>query len=170
MIALSYLIIVLNIGLAIIGLPVYVRRTKRTDLVYSKWEFWLFEIFCVFFSLLHLEIIRAEQHYSDVGLLATIVGCIGLITWLHYVIQFDESGFWILNILWKKKRYEYKDILLVKRKKREYRKPTRTEHTTTIHLPNKKVTVNREYENYFEFMEKMAKNYKKVHGHKLVSK
>ena len=106
MIALSYLIIVLNIGLAIIGVSVYICRTKRTDLVYSKWEFWLFEIFGVFFSLLHLGIIRSEQHYSDVSLLATIVGCIGLISWLHYVIQFDESGFWILNILWKKISYK----------------------------------------------------------------
>ncbi len=46
-IIISYLIIVLNIVLAIIEIPVYLRRIKRTDLVYSKWEFWLFECFSV---------------------------------------------------------------------------------------------------------------------------
>lgn len=170
-ITLSYLIIVLNIVLAIIEIPVYIRRIKRTDLVYSKWEFWLFECFAIFFSILLFWILQFEKQYSDIGLLATVIGCIGLITWLKYAIQFDESGFWIFNILGQKKRYEYQDVLMIKRKKREYSKPYhRTERIAVIHLPKKKVSVNREYENYFEFMEKMAKKYKEVHGHKMVNK
>lgn len=170
MIALSYLIIALNIVLAIIGILVYIKRTKRTDLIYSKGEFWLFECFTTLFSALHFWILQSEHEQNDALLFITSLGCAGLIAWIHYVIQFDESGFWTVNILGQKKRYEYKDVLMIKRKKREYRKPMRTEHITTIHLPNKKVSVNREYENYFEFMEKMAKKYKEVHGHKMLNK
>lgn len=60
---------------------------------------------------------------------------------------------------------------MIKRKKREYGRPYhRTERIAVIYLPNKKISVNREYENYFEFMEKMAKKYKEVHGHKMVNK
>lgn len=171
MTAISYLIIALNIVLAIIEIPVYIRRIKRTDLVYSKWGFWLFECFAIFFSILHYWTLQSEKQYSDVELLTTVIGCIGLITWLKYVIQFDESGFWIYNLLGQKKRYEYKNVLMIKRKKREYSKPYhRTEHIAVIHLPNKKVSVDRKCENYFEFMEKMAKKYKEVHGHKMINK
>ena len=134
-------------------IPVYIRRIKRTDLVYSKWEFWLFECIAIFFSILHFWILQSEKQYSDVGLLVTVIGCIGLITWLKYAIQFDESGFWIYNILGQKKRCEYKDVLMIKRKKREYGRPYhRTERIAVIHLPNKKISVNRECENYFEIM------------------
>lgn len=170
MTVISYLIIVLNIVLVTIGIPVYLHRIKQANLVYSKGEFWFFEIFSLFFSILHFWILQSEKQHHDVGLLITIVACIGLITWLHYVIQFDESGFWVINLLWQKKRYEYQDVLLVKRKKLEYRRPRRTENVTIIHFPNKKIFMNRNYENYFEFMEKMAKKYKEVHGHKLASK
>ena len=166
---LSYIIILIGLLLAITGIPIYIKRIKRTDLVYSKWEFWVFECFAIFFSALHFWILQSEKQYSDVGLLVTIIGCIGLITWIKYAIQFDESGFWIYNIFGQKKRYEYKDVLMIKRKKREYRFYP-TERVAIIHLPNKKVSVNREYENYFEFMEKMAKKYKEVHGHKMVNK
>ena len=168
---LSYIIILIEVLLAITGIPIYIKRIKRTDLVYSKWEFWWFECFAIFFSILHFWILQSEKQYSDVGLLTTVIGCIGLITWLKYVIQFDESGFWVFNIFGQKKRYEYKDVLMIKRKKRKYRKPYHlTERIAVIHLPSKKVSVNREYENYFEFMEKMAKKYKEVHGHKITSK
>lgn len=169
--SLSYLIIAVNIVLIIIGIPIYIHRIKRLDLIYSKGEFWLFECIDTFFSLLHFLLLQSEHKQNDALLLITTLGCIGLIAWIRCVIQFDVSGFWIVNILGIKKRYEYKDVLMIKRKKREYGRPYhRTERIAVIHLPNKKVSVNREYENYFEFMEKMAKKYKEVHGHKMVNK
>ena len=90
-----------------------------------------------------------------------VLGIIGIVSWMHSIIEYDETGFIVLNIFCQKKRYEYKDIKYIKRKKKMYKNPIDTDNLVIIYLPGKKVTIEREYANYFEFMEMVTKNYKK---------
>lgn len=159
----SIVIIFADLVLAILAMKAYISRTKRTDIMYPKGLFWLVECGTVIFALGYLWLLREMNQYNCIGLLLTVTGGLALLEWLRYGILFDETGFWVRNIFGKKIRYEYKDILKVSHKKTEHngRPVSYTLRTTTLHFADKKVSIDRGCENYFEFLEKKARCEKK---------
>lgn len=168
LVILSYIIILIWILLVVTGIQIYKKRIKRTDLIYSKKEFWLVVVLNTLCTLLHFLLLQYNHVQNNALLIINSIACVALISLIHNVIEFDESGFWTKNILGRKKRYEYKDILMIKHKKQEYTGSYRhTDYIEIIHLPGKKVHVNIVHENYSLFSSKMSKKYKEVHGHKI---
>lgn len=152
------------------GILIYFKRQSKKNIVYPLRGFWFIVIFTLFFSTLLFYFTKNGEPVEVLFIAFIVLGIAGIASWLHGIIEYDETGFIVLNFFCQKKRYEYKDIKYLKRKKKMYKNPINTENLVIIYLPGKKVTIEREYANYFEFMEIMAKDYKKNHKKKIPQK
>ena len=160
---LGYIIPIIGWGFVFWGILIYFKRQVISHIVYPLRGFWSIIIFTLFFSVvLYCFTETGEPVEVMLMFIAFIVlGITGIVSWMHSIIEYDETGFIVLNIFCQKKRYEYKDIKYIKRKKKMYKNPIDTDNLVIIYLPGRKVTIEREYANYFEFMEMVTKNYKK---------
>lgn len=167
MILVNYAISVVGWIFVIIGISVYFKRKSKTNLVYPVQGFIFMELFTAWFSSLMIWFLKEEESVVILFMFFILSGIIGIVSFIHKIIEYDDTGFWVWNFFWQKKRYEYKDIQYIKRKTVTYGKYSITERRTTIFMPKRKIRIEQEYKNYFEFMELMAKVYKKVHHKKI---
>lgn len=168
MILFSYILSILGWIFVVIGIVVFIKRKSKTNLMYPVNGFVFAEVFAACFSTLMFWFLKEKEQVDDALMsFFVLLGIIAILSYIHQAIQYDDTGFWMRDFLWRKKRYEYKDVQYIKRKTVKYKKPRGTEKRTTIFMEKRKIKIEQEYVNYFEFMEKMAKSYKEFHNKKI---
>ena len=172
MLLLSYVMIQLGYTFAIIGIVSFFKRKTKENIIYPLQGFLGIEVFTIFFSVMLSIFIKINvTDTKSINLFTAFVlwGVVAISNYVHSIIYYDSTGFYIYNLLCIKKRYEFADIVYLKQKTLEY-KYGGVEERVTIKMPKRKIIINRQYANYFEFMNTMASAYKKAHNCKIPKK
>jgi hypothetical protein len=167
---LGYLVPVLGWISALLGAAVHVKRKAEKKLLYPAEGIWFMVGFTVFFSTLLFCFTFMQEPVEELFLAFILLGVVGNIASICEVIKFDETGFWTFNLLGRKKRYEYEDVLAIKKRTYHYTTGRRTRKFTTIYLSRKRIRIEESYANYSAFMARMEGTYRWVHKRRIPQK
>lgn len=132
-------------------LSLYFKRRQRTDIVYDNSAFFLMLISGVGLGVMVLYLLlQGEAEIALVPAVAAALCLLGLLSWHNEVVVFGEQGFTRRDLLFRSRRWSYRDITdISERILRQSRK--RQEVQTLFYLGDKRFSLSRKSANYSEF-------------------